>query len=83
MLVDSHEIVGTVSRVGNETEKRSLSEDDVNGICGTYPASQPQAACFQRLDGGYGCQGVPGETTAPALGAIALLLVGILLRRAR
>ncbi len=58
-----------------ETSKRTLTQDDVNGVCTIYPAGGPTAACAQ--GGGCGCRSAGPE------GAIALLGLLALARRRR
>ncbi len=66
-----------------EISKRSLTDDDERGVCNTYPNSQPQAACFQRVqNGGLGC-GVAADR-APVGGLLLVLaLVQVLRSRSR
>ncbi len=56
-----------------ETSKRHLSQDDVDGICEPYPATDTPPACQQEVDGG--CSIVP-HARPPAW--LAPVLVAIL-----
>jgi hypothetical protein len=48
------------SLMPGEISKRTLTDDDVNGVCQVYPNTQPQDACFQRTQGGCGMGGATG-----------------------
>jgi hypothetical protein len=59
-----------------ETSKRDLAQDDIDGICAVYPATDPVPACHQELNGGCDLAPHPVPTPWPAL-----LLLGLLVRR--
>lgn len=70
------------SITAGEIEKRSLSEDEVRGVCEIYPATQPAAACFQRIQGG--CAVTPPAPPPPWpawLAGLALVVALALARR--
>ena len=72
-----------------ETKKRSLAQDDVDGICFIYPEGAPTQPCFEAnspsfavvdSDDGFGCTAVGGP--ADALGWLVLLgFLGLAARR--
>lgn len=69
-----------------QTDKRTLAEDDIEGVCSVYggsavggvgsPSSKPSG-------GGGGCQAAPVGSPAPGLGAGLLLALAGWLRRRR
>jgi hypothetical protein len=67
-----------------ETSKRSLTDDDVRGVCEVYPIDAPQAACNQQLRGG--CSPAPASVPPPLgaeLLAVVMVLIALGLVRAR
>ncbi len=79
-----------------ETKKRSLAEDDINGLCAIYPAGQETVQCFEPEDLGYalletddgygGCRcasGASGTETIPLVMVCLLLCSGGVRRRIR
>ena len=73
-----------------EIKKRTLAQDDIDGVCFIYPSGQPTQACFEvgspsfevaDADEGFGCRAATGDSRG-TLWAI-LLGVGWTCRRAR
>lgn len=71
-----------------ETMKRSLSADDIEGVCAIYPSGQPTTPCFPPdqlgfrevgYEDGHGCRGTAGGSGAWGV----ILAVGLLMRRRR
>ena len=54
-----------------ETSKRTLEQDDVQGVCAIYPRGQPVVTCGRAKSGGCGC-GLAGEEGW--LGLLSVLL---------
>lgn len=75
-----------------ETKKRTLTDDDMAGLCDIYPIGQPVAQCFPpngplfalvEQDDGFGGCSVTGGGDAVSLGAVVLLLALMRARRRR
>jgi hypothetical protein len=73
---DSSATMFNTAKTG-ETSKRTLAEDDVNGVCAIYPEGQPVVTCASDNpddpDGGCGC-GSFGSAEAPLLSLLPLAL---------
>ncbi len=70
-----------------ETSKRTLSDDDVHGVCDVYAPLAGKLSCYSEIDGGYlrgGCaQGGRRRATATELGLAALVVGGALVAARR
>jgi hypothetical protein len=67
------------SSTPGEISKRTLSDDDVAGVCDVYPMQGPYPACYQQVQGGC-------EVARPEMGAwiaAALWVLTLLALRAR
>jgi MYXO-CTERM domain-containing protein len=65
-----------------DTSKRTLSQDDIDGVCGMYPLAQDPGTC-SRVDTS-GSTGCAISTRSPtASGLVLLLALGLLLTRRR
>lgn len=70
------------SLTANEISKRSISDDEVRGICEIYPSTASHKACFQRVEvGSFGCAVAPGGTSLFVLRALLLVALFLLIRR--
>lgn len=68
-----------------ELDKRSLEEDDIDGVCDVFPVRPDEAACYQLISIGVGsgggggvtdCRAQPGQApAAPWWAALGLLIV--------
>lgn len=68
----------------SEIKKRSLSEDDIQGICTIYPKGAETATCTRPAYRvvGSGCGSAPGAEL-PALAPLVLVLAGMVRTRSR
>jgi hypothetical protein len=76
-----------------ETTKRTLKQDDIDGICSIYPKGQPNHQCFppegpnftvvEQKNGLGGCSDVEGRAGASSAALIALGALLLLRRRRR
>lgn len=69
-----------------ETRKRSLAQDDIDGVCSTYPLSADPGVCQDPRgdrDGGCRIAGARGRSPGAALALPALLVLGLLLAARR
>jgi MYXO-CTERM domain-containing protein len=64
-----------LSAQSGETEKRTLEDDDIEGLCHIYPAGEATVTCVQEeVDARSGCAGCSAAGPPPGLlGAVALL----------
>ncbi|HEY3354133.1 MAG TPA: MYXO-CTERM sorting domain-containing protein [Polyangia bacterium] len=65
-----------------DTSKRTLSQDDINGLCAMYPlAADPKSCSRVDTSSDSGCRAAPGAAASPAL--LLLLLAALALARRR
>jgi MYXO-CTERM domain-containing protein len=67
-----------------DLQKRTLAQDDLNGLCAIYPSEQDPKVCAPPWvqEEGCGCA-TAGRTPAAAVGALAALALATLARRRR
>jgi hypothetical protein len=67
-----------------DTAKRTLSQDDIDGVCGIYPLADDPQRC-ERVDtsGSKSCAAAPAGATVPLPAAGLALLLGLALRGRR
>ncbi|MGC4122393.1 MAG: MYXO-CTERM sorting domain-containing protein [Myxococcales bacterium] len=65
-----------------DTNKRTLHQDDIDGLCAIYPKGEKTAACLKRFDGiGNGCSCSAGGAPMGGLVAAVIALLGLPRRR--
>lgn len=58
-----------------ETSKRTISRDEVRGVCEPYPVGAPLAPCEQGIDGG--CRAAPERGAGAGGGGVLLLFLAV------
>jgi hypothetical protein len=66
-----------------ETSKRSVTDDDVAGVCDVYPAAATPPGCYPTVSGGCAVGGERAPAGFVLVGALAMLGVALTLARVR